>query len=220
MDLVYLLSQVKHLSKLGEHSFSAAGEDVLMRLYLPENRGKYLDIGAGHPTHGSNSFFFYKLGWHGICVEPVKAMVFLRDLVRRRDLNMRAVISNENGEIVFYQFNPTEYSTISESRYQEMLKLGMRERKTYKIHAVKLEEIIDNVTPAEPYFLSVDVEGYDLEILKQLVNLKSRPRVVCVEETGSNKESIKSLLESLGYIVKHTIGNNGIYVHRVYLQIM
>ncbi len=42
--------------------YSQTGEDVLIAKYLPEDTGKYLDIGAGLPIRGSSTYFLYKRG--------------------------------------------------------------------------------------------------------------------------------------------------------------
>ena len=52
-------------------SYSQEGEDmVLSRIFSDKNKGFYVDVGAHHPIRFSNTYKFYKLGWHGINIEP------------------------------------------------------------------------------------------------------------------------------------------------------
>jgi FkbM family methyltransferase len=218
IDTVYLFAQVRHLFQFKAKFHSDEGEDEIMKLYLPEKIGRYLDIGAGHPMRGSNSYAFYRAGWAGTSIEPIGLMHTLHKSFRRRDRQVKGVVGKGNGLIKFYEFNPTEYSTISENRYIEMRAQGMRERKSYLVKEVRLEKIIETVNPLDAYFVTIDVEGFDFSILEQLAELNCRPRLICTEESVSTTKQIGSFLHALGYILKSKTGNNGIYVHKVYLQ--
>ena len=58
-------------SYTSSRSYSQFGEDKVIRSFLPERFGNYLDIGAGHPVRKLNTFLLYKLGWHGTLIEPI-----------------------------------------------------------------------------------------------------------------------------------------------------
>ena len=51
--------------------FGQTAEDAILKIYLPEKKGFYLDIGAGRPIKGSNTYFLYIRGWAGVCIEPI-----------------------------------------------------------------------------------------------------------------------------------------------------
>jgi hypothetical protein len=59
------------------HSFSQASQDHFVYLLLYElldkqDAGYYLDIGAGHPTDGNNSYVFERnFGWKGVSLDIV-----------------------------------------------------------------------------------------------------------------------------------------------------
>ena len=42
--------------------------------FLNKPEGFFLDIGAHDGVTGSNTFFFEKLGWDGICLEPIPSV--------------------------------------------------------------------------------------------------------------------------------------------------
>jgi hypothetical protein len=49
---------------------SQFGEDryIYNNIDLPAN-GTFVDVGAGHPIHLSNTYFFEKNGWTGVCID-------------------------------------------------------------------------------------------------------------------------------------------------------
>jgi hypothetical protein len=124
----------------------------------------------------------------------------------------------EVGYKLFYQFNPIEYSTMDRDRYLEMIKNGMAERKKYKVRCYVLDDLLEVVSPQDPFFMSIDTEGHDLQILLQLTKSNSRPRVICVEEFNTSSVSIRELLEHIGYNRVFKSNSNGVYVHREYLE--
>ena len=64
-ELYYFYSLFSNL-KLGFGKkvkfFSQTGEDKLIMKWLPEPHGLDMDIGAGQPVCGSNTYHFYKKG--------------------------------------------------------------------------------------------------------------------------------------------------------------
>ena len=54
-----------------EEFFSQHGEDFLLHtMFSTTQAGFFVDVGAFDGIHLSNSFFFERRGWKGICVEP------------------------------------------------------------------------------------------------------------------------------------------------------
>ena len=53
-------------------TFSADGEDIIIRKFLSGvKKGFYVDLGAHNHKLGSNTYYFYLLGWSGVCVDPL-----------------------------------------------------------------------------------------------------------------------------------------------------
>ena len=95
--------------------YSQTGEDRLIAKYLPEGTGKYLDIGAGLPIRGSNTYFLYKRGWSGVVLDPISLNIKLSRTFRPRDIRFQTCVGISETEIFFYEFIPYGYSTIEES---------------------------------------------------------------------------------------------------------
>jgi len=77
-------------------SYSQEGEDLILeRFFEGMNTGFYVDVGAFHPKRFSNTYIFYKKGWHGINIDARPGSMKLFNFVRPRDINLEIPISNE-----------------------------------------------------------------------------------------------------------------------------
>jgi hypothetical protein len=79
-------------------SYSTNGADVVLWRALQDvGQGRYVDLGAGHPTQGSISMAFYAHGWRGITVEPDAGMADLQRRERPGDLLIEAAVTGKEG---------------------------------------------------------------------------------------------------------------------------
>ncbi len=204
--------------------YSQTGEDLILRNYLPEKVGTYVDIGAGRPISGSNTYFLYKRGWRGVCVDPLKSNTKLFRVLRPRDQVLEILISDIRGSVPFWEFEPYEYST-ADSNVAEKLKLreGVRLLQYSSRECWPLSELAPAATPLDASCLSIDVEGLDLAVLNSNDWSKYTPRVVCVEEwdsrlNGFEQSEIHLYMTDQGYKRKAWTGLSSIYVHADYLN--
>lgn len=191
-----------------KNSYSQNYEDLIIDKLLNKKRGKYLEIGAYHPTRLSNTYRFYKNGWKGIVAEPNPKVKFLFKKYRPRDKYLGVGISNKNKKLNYYQFLIPALNTFSKEEAEKNVNNGHKLEKTVKIKTIKVEEIINKNID----FLSVDTEGFDELILKSWPWNKYYPKVICVEDGGKN---INYLLKSKGYILKEKTKSNSIYFQKL-----
>jgi len=181
-------------------SYSQEGEDmILRRLFEKDKKGFYVDVGAHHPKRFSNTFFFYKKGWRGINIDAMPNSMRLFDKIRPRDINLEVPISNKKQKLKYYMFNEPALNGFSKELAEK------RDGKNhYKIISLKemetstLEEILKKYLPhgQKIDFMSIDVEGLDLQALKSNNWRLFRPKFVLVEILGS---SIKEITNSKEY---------------------
>lgn len=197
--------------------YGQCGEDKFLSEYLPESDGFYLDVGAGQPVRGSNTFYFYKKGWSGILIEPIEFNIKLLKLFRRRDLVIQKLVGLSEEPVVFYEFVPTEYSTTVKTIADDLVNQGKLFQKSYILDSIAISNLDIISKPQNPSLLSVDVEGADLDVLNSIDWLKFKPRVICVEEAGiANSILIKEKIESEGYTLVKDSGASKIYLHNSY----
>lgn len=168
-----------------EPTFSQSGEDKIIS-WLFNDKSKtqisYLDIGTNHPIDCNNTYKFYRNGCRGVCVEADPSL--LDNIKKHRPLDKIlnvAVSAGEATTLRFYVFNDTGHSTIVEDEALKRQKAGCRIKNTIDVPALSINNIIEQNFSSYPEFLSLDVEGHDLAVLKSL-DFNSFPiPVICVE---------------------------------------
>lgn len=165
-------------------SYSQEGEDILLkRIFKNKINGFYVDVGAHHPRRYSNTYLFYKMGWRGINIDATPKSMDLFKKIRPRDINLELGISEYNSEIDFYSFNDSAINTFS----AEIALSRSAESKFYikdkiKVPVTTLKYILDkHHFQKEIDFLTIDVEGFDLHVLKSNDWSRYKPRYVLVE---------------------------------------
>jgi hypothetical protein len=209
-------------------SFSQEAEDLMMRNYLPEESGSYLDVGSGLPIWGSNTYLFYRFGWRGICIDALDRNIQLTKRFRPGDVVTHALVGSKFGKVNFWEFDSYEYSTANEA--QANLVMESEDYISGKIRLVSIKEmdLIDinsflvECKPADPYLLSVDIEGFDLSVLQIIDWSKFRPRVICVEDSArlflGRTSEIDDLISGLNYLRVGITPLSSVYVARDYLN--
>lgn len=192
-------------------SFAQEGEDrILWALLRPNGRkspGFYVDVGAHHPERYSNTFLFYLTGWMGINIDAMPGSMLAFQRERPRDINIEAAIGEEEKTLTYFEFNEPALNGFCREVAMERKQLNnwklIGER---PVSMVPLEQLLDEHLPKSQKvdFMSIDVEGFDLEVLKSNNWSKVRPTVVLVEDgerderTGDSK--ITSYMRTNGYL--------------------
>lgn len=191
--------------------YSQEGEDILLkRLFINDGyKGFYVDIGAHHPTRFSNTYAFYLKGWCGINVEPNPDTFKLFTKKRPNDINLNLGVAQKSSLLKYYMFDEPALNTFDEEMLESRLKkTSYKHIKTIKVEVTPLSKIFDSyiLQNQQIDFLTIDVEGYDLDVLKSNDWLKYRPKWILVEEL--NLLDIESLdfpihyyMKSLNYIL-------------------
>ena len=199
-------------------SFSQEGEDgILQRIFEQKESGFYVDIGCHHPQRFSNTYRFYLRGWNGINIDPLPGSKARFDALRKRDINLEVAISDSPGELIYYAFQEPALNTfdsqIAHSRESHMISAN-------KIRVYRLKDILDeHLEPDRKIdFLSIDVEGLDLQVIRSNDWVRYRPSYVLVEALGMRdmnqvlNSELHSHMSSLGYSIFSKCVNTLFYV--------
>jgi len=193
-------------------SYSQEGEDlVLARLFAIEERttpGFYVDVGAHHPTRYSNTYYFYRRKWTGINLDPLPGSMISFKEMRPLDLNLELAISDTQKTLTYYEFNEPALNGFSEelSRKRDNHK-HFKLTSSREIQTHRLIDVLDCHLsgPAVIDFLTVDVEGHDLSVLKSNDWKKYRPKMVLAEDaevatvSDAQKSQIAIYMTEQGY---------------------
>jgi len=180
-------------------SYSHEGEDmILISIFRQKEKGFYVDVGAHHPKRSSNTYFFYKQrGWSGINIDAMPGSMVLFKAIRARDINIEAAIAKERKEMTFFMFQEPAFNSFDEELSRQRHKDGTSQIiKEQKIITKKLEEILTENLPdgKKIDFLSIDVEGLDLEVLYSNNWQRFRPDYILIECLDWDIKKIESNL--------------------------
>lgn len=175
-------------------SYSQEGEDmILRRIFEGKQKGFYVDVGAHHPQRFSNTYFFYVRGWRGINIDAMPGSMELFNAIRPGDINVEAAIASEKREMTYFMFNDPALNSFHEELSRSRDQTAYRIIDTKTVFTRTLAEVLDEylAPDQEIDFLSVDVEGLDLEALKSNNWDKYRPYCVLVECVDHSLEGIE-----------------------------
>jgi len=203
--------QYKHFNAV---YYSQIGQDkfYIENIIKFKCNGVFLDIGAYDGIEGSNTYFLEKnLNWKGLLVECNPNSAKLCKQNRSSVVCDKALYKESNLKIDFVIPRGKE---IGGGREQlSGIKSFLREesldcfRDSYKEHAViqvdtiNINELLEENNMFIIDYMSLDVEGYELEILKQIDFKKYKILYLTVEHATVKKyqEEINSFLLSNGY---------------------
>ena len=202
-------------------SYSQEGEDIVLgTLFAEHHAGFYVDVGAHHPRRFSNTYLFYLRGWSGINIDAMPGSMRPFRRKRPRDINVEAAVSDRAADLIYHAFDEPALTSFSAEMARQRIAEGSgRLLWTKTLRTRTLSELLAEHLPPEQKidFLSVDVEGHDLEVLRSLDWRRYRPEAVVVEVSQPSvrevlEHAIHAYLSSLGYVLYSKFCNSCIYV--------
>ena len=179
--------------------YSNWGIDLLIKDILKnqKEKGIYIDVGCHHPLINNNTYILYKRGWKGINVDLDFNSIDMFNYFRPKDHNIQIALSNKIGFTDLYFFhNRSAKNTITKSR-------GKGAKSIKRVKTDTLNNIIKNskINTKKIDFLSIDVEGNELNVLKGLNFKKHRPKIISIEFIKPNvkefyQHDIKNIFKS------------------------
>jgi FkbM family methyltransferase len=168
-------------------SYAQNGEDVVLwRALCSVPAGRYVEVGANHPTVDSISRAFYDRGWSGVAIEPVPALAAAYREARPRDIVVEAAVTSASvDDVVFHVIENSGLSTLSDDISAQHADAGwavtdVRVR-TRRLDAVLAEHLQDG---DDIHFLIIDTEGAEGQVLDSIELTKWRPWVLVIEATA------------------------------------
>ena len=167
--------------------------DAKLSKYLDYTNGFFIEVGANNGYKQSNTYYLERgLKWRGVLVEAIPELYErCRKLRKHSRVFHNALVAPDypEDEITMHfadLMSVTEGSMGTTERQQEHIDLGLECQKIDKSYTVHvpvrtLGSILDEVGPPPIDFFSLDVEGYELNVLKGLNIEKYRPEYILVE---------------------------------------
>lgn len=219
-----LKRQLPYFNYFQRPSYSQTGEDVIIDFIFSQlhiTKPSYIDIGAHHPFYLSNTALFYSKGCSGINIEPDPELFKQFTKYRKKDININCGIGADSGELMLNIMNVPAVNTFSAKEAQRLEKEhGFTITKQIKVPVLPVDAVINKYANGIfPDFLSLDVEGLDMEIIRSINFKQSAPTVICTEtisysDTGQGvkQTEIIDYLQKQGYMVYADTNINTIFV--------
>jgi len=191
-----------------------AEEKALVRQYFGNaGNGYFVEVGANEPVSDfSQTWHLEKLGWRGILIEPNRALYdeCVRTRPRSKPYNVACSSPDKIGvaELKIPYLADGTTDTGKAALETEIDHAGYSRYRTERVRVVTLDSILEENGVDSIDFLSIDVEGTELDVLKGCNLERYRPRLILLEDklVYLNKHL---WLKSKGYrLVKRTLFNN------------
>ena len=156
--------------------------------------GIFIEFGAYDGVIFSNTHLLERqFGWTGILIDPIP------DHYERMQLNRECKLIH--GAITSEQYDSVLIEELPASDLSKFVKKRGIFKKTHEVKAFTLQEVIDqNLPSVEIDFLSIDIEGDDIEILKSLDLSRNKINAICVEHNfRSGSDEIIDFMYKNGY---------------------
>lgn len=167
---------------------------ILRRIFGRQKTGFYVDLGAHHPKRFSNTYSFYLQGWRGINVDALPGTKKLFDRIRPRDVTVECGVGMQQGMLKYFAFNEPALNTFSEQEARIKSIYPYYIVDTFEVPVTTLKQILDDQMPRNIQidFMTIDVEGFDHEVISSNDWYRYRPGVVLVELLNTDIADIES----------------------------
>ena len=168
--------------------FSQSGEQAHILRHFQGRIGTFLDIGANDGRTFSNTHALAQLGWVGVCVDASPRA--FSSLVETYNENPRiqllnVAVTDTDGPITLHEATDTLLSSLDAEQRKTW---GQFEFKEVIVDGVTFAKLMDGVAPTGFDFISIDAEGHDLDILRQMDLDELGCKMLCIEHGGRQSE--------------------------------
>ena len=194
-------------ASLPRKSFALNQLDIKLTPYLSWENGFFIEAGANDGISQSNSLYFEKYKkWQGILIEPIP------------DLAAKCRINRPNSVVENYALVPFDYGQDHVKMYycnlMSFVDGAMDSKEEKKVHlkagcnvqnikhsyeinvpATSLTTILDKYRIENIDFFSLDVEGFELNVLQGIDFDKYQPKFMLIEVRYRDRKVIESFLK-------------------------
>jgi len=144
------------------------------------NAGFFLDIGANDPRLGSQSYALEQAGWSGICVEPQPRYAERLRKERKATVVQRACGGTDTigKRLTLYALDINAALFPARVLYSNTSDI----KETVEVELDTVDNILAEHSVTVLDFVSIDVEGYEMEVLSGFHLQKWQPKLVFIED--------------------------------------
>ncbi|MDC7995722.1 FkbM family methyltransferase [Altibacter sp. HG106] len=196
-------------------SFSQHADDfIAWQLLGKRSKGVVVEVGAFDGVHLSNSYSLEQYGWKAICIEPNPRIFEYLEKQRPNAINInKAVVGNPGTqEVTFFDeeigvLSGVSYDEEDVKRRYANRGLDYKEPNKVTVAASTLGDILSSRRQKHVDILSIDVEGFEVEVLKGL-NLDQIRVDLFIIEANTLKERNQIVAFFENYEAYRLVGDN------------
>ena len=180
---------------------------LLDKFFYKNKSGTIVEVGAAKPDYLSQSKPFKDVGWRVICVEPNPEFAQMhRDV--GNEIYEYAAFSVDDDNIDFHISTNCQAESFSSLGVSTSLCIGSGyagvnsiRTSIIKVKVRKLDTILQESKVSQIDCLVIDVEGWELDVLKGFSPEKYKPSIIVLEVVGGKKieEEYTNYMKSIGY---------------------
>jgi FkbM family methyltransferase len=206
-DVRRLFKTVSALLKDGIHPEGQMLQDAFVVSRLGRRKLSFMDVGAAMPRKYSNTFMLQDaFDGHGVLVEPhpVLAEHLRQERASSRVVVLQCAAGNSDRHDSLIEFGPlsTLASGVEPDMFTRLREKRLIEGRSLQTEVQSMRRILnENGLVGGVAFLSIDVEGADLEVLKAYPMEIGKPNLIVIEHNLNRtvENQINQYLIPLGY---------------------
>lgn len=214
--------------------YSQTGEDL--EIYIdffkdePVDNGVYVEVGAGNGIEFSNTLFFHQtLGFKGLLIEANPWHKGDLARVRPRDIIAMFAAGERTGSAPFLANGERwaqshRLDTVTQKMSETLQGKNFEKNEAFEVPVRRLDDMIETAGIKYVDFLSIDVEGSELEVLKGM-NWDIPVRVILLEffdddcpVVQDRNAATKQILLDNGFVFHKSIASNEVWYNPNYTR--
>jgi FkbM family methyltransferase len=180
----------------------------LVAAFFGDIKGYYVEVGANDPRARSQTWHLEQRGWTGVLIEPQPDLAARLRAERKGEVFAVACSSPAKAG----QELPLHVAGPLSSLDRRSMAPGATPETSIRVPVRTLDSILEQAgSPAAFDFLSIDVEGHEIEVLQGFDLVRWRPRLIMIEDHVADLSKHR-YLNAAGYRIIRRYENNGWYV--------
>jgi len=183
-------------------------EMQMVAAFFGDTKGYFVEVGANEPRARSQTWHLEQAGWNGLLIEPQPDLAQELRALRMAKVFAVACSSPENAGRTL----PLHVAGPLSSLDRAAMAPGTAPEKTIEVPIRTLDSILEEAqAPAGFDFLSIDVEGHEIDVLRGFDLARWQPRLILLEDHVADLSKHRYLTAG-GYRIVRRYENNGWYV--------
>lgn len=184
----------------------AEEKELVWKFFSRKRDGIFVEVGANDPVAGSQTWLLEQNGWRGVLVEPQALLCKKLRPARPRSQVFQVACSRpgSEGEAELVLAENDGNATLQPQRDSHGIHYVGAER----VRITTLDSVLQAAGISRMDFLSLDVEGHEIDVMCGLDFKKYKPSLILIED-GVRDLTKHRFLKNRGYkLVRRTTLNN------------